>query len=490
MKTLPIAGVALVAAVAAAVAVGAPGGSSGPSSSQSPYLVRSQPGVVVKSIVTVGDTVPKAGGGTYRMVGIPDGLGAFDNGDGTFTVLMNHEIQPTLGVPKAHGAKGAFVSRWVIDKDGLSVVSGQDQIQNVYLWSGGSYQLGTNVAFTRFCSADLPRLSALYNAESGKGYDGRIFMDGEETSPEGRAFAHVVADGTSWELPGLGKFAFENSLANWGTGDRTVVAANDDQGGGRGQVYVYAGDKKDTGSPVEKAGLTGGSLFGIKVDGFAAEPAATGIPSGTHFSAFSFGDVSSWTGARLESESNANAVTNFRRPEDGAWDPVDPDVYYFVSTDAFGGKSRLWRLNFADAAHPELGGTIDMLLDGTEGQQMLDNLGVNRRGQIVLQEDIGEQLALGKVWLYDIGSDTLTQLARHDPDRFAPGGSKFITADEESCRCDRRLRHPRPGLVPARRTGAQPLERSSTPGELPAVQRRGSLVEGGQLLALHIPPGL
>src|SRR6266516_4661690 len=78
------------AVVSAPVSAGAtPGGSTGPSSSQSPYLVRSQPGVVLRSIVTVGDAVPKVGGGSYRMVGSPDGLGAYDNGDGTFTVLMN-----------------------------------------------------------------------------------------------------------------------------------------------------------------------------------------------------------------------------------------------------------------------------------------------------------------------------------------------------------------------------------------------------------------
>jgi len=37
------------------------------------------------------------------------GLGAFDNGDGTFTVLMNHELGATSGVARAHGGKGAFV---------------------------------------------------------------------------------------------------------------------------------------------------------------------------------------------------------------------------------------------------------------------------------------------------------------------------------------------------------------------------------------------
>src|SRR5215212_10232049 len=85
----------------------------GPSSSQTPYILRSQSGVVTQAILTVGDSVNvKPDGITpYRMVGIPDGLGAFDNGDGTFTLLMNHEIPSGLGVVRAHGAPGAFVSK-------------------------------------------------------------------------------------------------------------------------------------------------------------------------------------------------------------------------------------------------------------------------------------------------------------------------------------------------------------------------------------------
>jgi hypothetical protein len=471
--------VALAGALAgalAAVAAAVTGGTTGPSSSESPYLVRTHAGVVFKSILTTGDTVAGASTGTYRMVGIPDGLGAFDNGDGTFTVLMNHEINGTLGVPRAHGGKGAFVSKWVIDKSDLSLVSGEDQIKTVNLWNGTAYQPTSNVTFSRFCSADLPKLSALYNGETGKGYDGRIFMDGEESGAEGRAFAHVVSDGSSWELPWLGKMSFENSLANWGTGNRTIVAATDDQGGGRGQVYVYAGDKKTSGNPVEKAGLTGGSLYGIKVDGVPFEDAAAGSPSGTHFSTYAFGDVSSTTGAALETASNDNGVTNFRRPEDGAWDPVDPNVFYFVTTDVFNGKSRLWRLNFEDASHPEQGGTIDMLLNGTEGQNMLDNMGPNRRGQIVLQEDIGDNVPLGKVWLYDLSSDTLTQVAQHDPNRFAVGAPDFITIDEESS-----------GVIDVSRIlgsgwfllDVQSHKASADP----------ELVEGGQLLAMHIAPG-
>jgi len=70
----------------------------GLSSSATPYIIPTTPGsgVSVKSILTVGDSVNNKPDGTpYKMVGVPDGLGAFDNGDGTFTLLMNHELGST-----------------------------------------------------------------------------------------------------------------------------------------------------------------------------------------------------------------------------------------------------------------------------------------------------------------------------------------------------------------------------------------------------------
>jgi hypothetical protein len=75
MRVLALGG--LLAGATATVAVAAAGAETGPSSSQSPYLLGSQPGIVTKSILTVGDSVnSKPDGGPYRMVGIPDGLGA------------------------------------------------------------------------------------------------------------------------------------------------------------------------------------------------------------------------------------------------------------------------------------------------------------------------------------------------------------------------------------------------------------------------------
>ncbi len=453
----------------------------GPSSSQSPYIVGSQPGVVTKAILTVGDSANlKPDGTPYRMVGIPDGLGAFDNGDGTFTVLMNHEIPDGRGITRAHGAPGAFVSEWIIRTEDLTVLSGEDLIQNVMVWNKTTYQYEpASVAqktFLRFCSADLPALSAFYDSASGLGYNGRIYMNGEEVSTEGRAFAHLL-DGTSYELPWLGKLAWENSVANPETGTYTVVAGMDDGTGG--QVYFYVGTKTTSPNPVEAAGLTNGSLFGIKVDGLDVETNSTVLSSPTAFTAYNFGDVSAMTGAQLESASKdaggAFRVTTFQRPEDGAWDPNNPKDFYFVTTASFTGNSRLWRVRFNNPADPAGGGTIELLLDGTEGQKMMDNLAINDRGQIVIQEDPGNQAYTAKIWLYDIATGTLNEVAHHDPERFAPGATGFLTQDEESS-----------GIIDV----------SSILGEgwylLDQEAHYATdteLVEGGQLLALHIPPG-
>ena len=85
-----------------------------------------------------------------------------------------------------------------------------------------------------------------------------------------------------------------------------------------------------------------------------------------------------------------------------------------------------------DITRPELGGKITAVLDGTEGQAMFDNITVGADGRVTLQEDVGNNPRLGKVWQYDPVTDKLTELAAHDPARFLTGGSDFRTQDEES----------------------------------------------------------
>jgi hypothetical protein len=105
---------------------------------------------------------------------------------------------------------------------------------------------------------------------------------------------------------------------------------------------------------------------------------------------------------------------------------------------------------------------------------MLDNITVTNRGKVVLQEDPGSQRYVAGVWIYDIASGALAKIAQHDPNRFTSGAPGFLTIDEESS-----------GVIPAPFLGASwylldVMAHYSTDAEL---------VQGGQLAALHIPPG-
>ena len=406
-------------------------GATGSSSSKTPYLLPSANGVKFTSILSVDDAI-----GGYAMAGIPDGLGAFDNCDGTFTLLMNHEIANTLGVNRAHGSKGAFVSKWIINKNTLSVVSGSDLMQQAYLWNTttNSYDLaGANgAAFSRFCSADLPAVSAFYNGTTGLGTKERIFMNGEENSNLGRQIAHISTGanaGKSYELARLGKAGWENSVANPNPSNTTIVAELDDNST-QGQVYFYVGTKTNTGSEIEKAGLTNGNLYTVAVSGLAAEDRTTPPTAGTAFSLVNLGDVSNLSGATLNTNTVAAGGTSFLRPEDGAWDPSNLNDFYFATTDRIDnvkdgnvggtqvGRSRLYRLRFTDINTPLLGGTIEAVLDGTEAQNMMDNMSIDKFGHIILTEDVGNAAHNGKIWQYTIATDNLTQIAKHDPARF------------------------------------------------------------------------
>jgi Ca2+-binding RTX toxin-like protein len=368
--------------------------------SGTPYLVPVAQGVEFQSILTTGDTV-----GAFTFAGTPDGLGAFDNGDGTFTLLMNHEFGATAGGLGDHGnIGGSYIDRLVISKSNLAVISAEYQMKVVL--DGGTFAplTGSTLNFSRFCSADLADPSAFFNAASGLGTQERIFLNGEENGAVGRALAHVVTgpnNGTSYTLPKIGLGGWENLLASPGSGNTTLVMANSD--GGNNNVYAYVGAKQSTGNEIEKAGLTNGANYSVRDNGdgtFSLVPAGTG--------------------------------TSFARPEDGAWDPNNPNDYYFVTTASFTGNSQLYRLRFNDVTNPTAGGKIEVLIDGQGVAKMFDNIAIDKMGRIVLQEDVGNQTRLGAVWMYDISSGALVEIAQHDPARFLVGGASFLTQDEES----------------------------------------------------------
>jgi secreted PhoX family phosphatase len=477
----------------------------GPSTSVEPYLLPSAQGVDITSVLTVLDPVMPSVNG-YRMVGIPDGLGAFRTGGNEFTLLMNHELNTTQGAVRAHGSKGAFVSKWRIDAKSLKVLDGEDLIRRINLWNGSAYVQGTT-AFNRFCSADLPDEKALRHGNGGT--KEVIYLNGEE-SDDGRAWGHVVTGpyaGTSWELPRLGRLPFENVLVSPNGKDKTIVMCMEDgdldtsaASARPCELYVYIGTKQQDGTPVEQAGLTNGKLYSAKVTvnnaPVAGETDAFGLGTGAYAGAGQFtlvemgigGNVETWSSAQLTADAKAKNATRFRRIEDGAWDPRggrDND-FYFVTTADMNTRTRLWRLRFNNLDNPQLGGTLEILVNGFDSGQdvrMFDNITIDGFGRIILCEDVGNNPRIGKVWLYSIDSGRLMEIAAHNPKFFGdPTSPTFHTQDEESS-----------GVIDAQATLGQGWflidvqdHRAISATEDPALE----LVQRGQLLAMYVAPNV
>jgi hypothetical protein len=492
----------------AAIAACATAQLTGPTSSVSPYVIPNSglpPGAVTTtSLITTGDSI-----GGYRFVGIPDGLGAFDAA-GAFTVLCNHELGATSGIVRAHGSTGSFVSRWVIDTGTKALVSGRDHNQaatdvHAYDRMLGAWIAGT-FAWDRHCSADLAPVSAF--SFGGLGTANRIFLTGEETRPpfaarHGSAWANVAsgpATDETWELPHLGQCAYENLVAAPFAQVKTIVIGTDDSDVSTNpfplgtaqpsEVYVYVGNKQATGNDIEKAGLTGGTLYGVRVRvGGVVVPeesnanglggiAGPYVGSGT-FELVSLGDASTFDGAAQQAASIANDVFRMQRVEDGAWDPRPgfENDFYFVTPASASTNSRLFRLRFTTIGQPELGGQIDIILTGSEGQRTMDNLCIDPLGRILLQEDPGGASRLAKVWMYDLVNGRFTEVAAHDPYFFMTGAPGFETTNEEAS-----------GVIPV-------FDALGAGWYLMSVQNHKSsadveLVEGGQLVAMYVGPTL
>ena len=499
----------------------------GPSSSQSSYLTPTAPGWSATSLLTVGDAI-----GGYKMVGIPDGLGAFSSGVNQMTVVANHELGNTVGTVRGHGAIGAFVSKWVIDTSTWQVISGGDLVTsaaNMLMWNGttwaqgsfvsGTFSSSTPYAVARLCSADLPKIEAFYDSSSGNGYNGRIFMNGEETGAEGKAFAWIVDGvdaGKAYELPHLGKYSWENAVArsNYGASPgaanllQTVVVGTDDST--PGEVYVYIGTKTNTGNAIQKAGLTNGTKYGIKVTsatgytGAVATENATGINGAFQLAQiFTNGTIAGKTGAQLQTESTLLGVTLFARPEDSHW--LDTDSLIFATTGASVSgitvSSKIYQLDFnSDDANGILttGGNIKVLvnsanLTGKDGAKAasFDNITVGDDGMLYIQEDPGSNPYVAKHWIVNptAGNQaaietSAVQIFESDRSRFTTGATQFQTIDEEHSGIIDITTIVNDGITGSKWFLVATQNHAAATGASAAT-----LVEGGQFIALNYKVG-
>ncbi|MFN0131745.1 MAG: hypothetical protein ACKVW3_04310 [Phycisphaerales bacterium] len=485
---------------------------------------------------------PVVGNAPYRLVGIPDGTGVIRTPDdltnGTMTWTVNQEIGATTGIVRDHGNRGSFVSLWKVRRDPtasnfLTVVGAQDLIQSVKLWdvpgaafvtynaaspmprynqtaaNPGGWEANPNLdGIGRLCSADVAAPTAFFDPVSGLGTDARIHLAGEEIGASGRCFAHIITGpeaGTSYELPDYGDYSWENAVACPVPQAKTIVIGLDDAT--PGNLYVHIGTKQTSGTTVERAGLHTAKTYAISIAGTTVTTAppiqaiedrvnilgntVSGPVSSKPFSLVELPNLRGTTGSQLQTLGDAAPYNQFNwlRPEDGAWDTVNPARFFFCTTDNFSGNSRLWTLEFTDISQPELGGTITMVADGSvpatftggiisatgiTDVRMMDNLCMTKNGCLLIQEDVGNNVRLGRMWLYNPAVDSILDVGISDAARFLIGGTNYLgTQDEETS-----------GVIDA--------EDAIGPGfHLLNMQAHyaipGELVEGGQLMATRLP---
>ena len=502
--TWGVVGVAVIAAAAVTAVATAGSTSRGPSTVTDPYVIPVAPGVEIKSLVTVGDAAAASNG--YEMVGIPDGLGAYKEGK-NIILTVNHELRSNQGAVRAHGQIGAFVSKWTFDPKTLEAKAGSDLIPSaasVTYWDyvsasrsatasiGGANPRVTGdvfpaqtAAFSRFCSGSLTDRGQLFDTKTKRGYDGRIRFANEENGVEGRVFG-ITEDGTTEQLPRLGLFSWENTLAAETRGEVTLTMGQEDSADG--QLWVYVGTKQKSGSAFDKAGLTNGVDYVVDLKDESISTDAgfrAGIGKGTSAS-FDLAEVP-WdlSGAAQNTIAKNDGLT-LNRIEDGAWDPRNRNDFYFVTTEGGNGATTerdgggLWRLRFADVDKPSLGGTLTLLLDGSEAPYLSkpDNVDVDKHGNILIQEDPGLSPHVARIVAYEIKTGRLGVVATFDPALFAPatpgGTDAVLTTDEESS-----------GIIDVGEILGDGWFLFDA--QVHKAQADAALVEYGQLLAMKIP---
>jgi len=443
-----IRGLAAAAVVALATAMPALA-----TTSVKPYAVPIGTEYDVTPLFSVDDTVPLLGGTEgqqYRMVGIPDGLGAHPNGDGTSTLYMNHELNfNSMSEPVVGGVenRGAIVSKWILDADG-NPIAGRRAYDTVYdenTFVGPAAQTDNSTrAFARFCSGFL--------AGPANGFDRYIYMTNEEEAAASNTFdsrgssSVAIFDGEIHTLPKLGHYSKENSVVQPTQGARTVIFSTEDGPATLdNQLYMYVGTKDPSAASVlAKNGLDNGKLYvfrSLDADRNSERTFVTGSVTGKWVE---IPGADAMTDVALEAASDAINAMTFVRPEDGAFNPNNPNEFFFDTTGSSTGTAegvnelgRLYslRLNPVDPIRPATlrivynadlvvaaGGDIAISPDNMDASSQY--LMINEDGTTESRLVMASKGRDGSVWRFDLtgrvgglGVDvsTATRIAELDP---------------------------------------------------------------------------
>ena len=483
MKTeaLPGRGVALALALAATPVLAAP-----PPIDVDPMAVAVAPGWSVSDpLLTIGETFSGATGalnpstkGDYTPVGILDGLGAYeldddddddrrrgrdrrkgdDDDEGTIRVFANHELlnfrgnayEVSDGMGGTFTMTGARISYFDIDKETRTITDAGLAYNTIYDANGEvasdiSFLLEGFGGFSRFCSGQLVEAGEFNRGSSrgkgrARGLEDTIYFAGEEDggffNPVGGAeWALDVETGELWQLPWLGRGAWENvTLLDTGDASRVAVLLADDSSpfdfdnDGEDEaapLFLYVGKKKRKGNFVQRNGLSGGKLYVWVSDTGDRSPLdfrGSGSRSGKwvqvdnspkpwladEFGAFGYDENGFPTQGNLWIQAEDLGAFGFSRPEDVATNPEDGSEAVMASTgvdtyavdpgtgdgaDTFGTTYTI-KTNFR-----KMTADVTIVYDGdadpTRALRSPDNLDWADDGYIYVQEDRAETDTLG-----------------------------------------------------------------------------------------------
>ena len=441
--------------------------------------------VYVEAVATSATLTPFASAGdmvgTYLVPGIPDGLGVVKNGN-SLRIITNHEWSSTNAVAAGRTTagglvSGSFLSDMTYDLKTQKVTKAVDLFKDVvwYDYTTGKYgqtpvapagalvkdsfgTLNHSYLLNRFCSGALAPAGSFFDKASGFGFSDAVFLAGEEGGDESRAFATNLTTGQLVQLPALGLAAWENVIPAPSKGKTTVLMTNEDGAATDSQQWMYVGTKTKTGAWYEKAGFTNGKSYVVAAAAGAAVANDAEIRSKYGKNkpfAITFAEVNTKVNGKDQNiEANAKGI-EFARVEDGHFDPKKPNDYYFVTTQSDSDPlnkavaattpnpatptvsrdgGALWRIRFNDVSKPLSGATLELLLDGSESIYMSkpDNISVDSFGNVLIQEDPGNNAHLARIVSYRISDGKVGTIAQFKAEYFTSTGASFITQDEES----------------------------------------------------------
>ncbi len=424
-------------------------------------------------IFTVGETI-----NNYQPVGIMDGIFAFKRSAVTATVLVNHELGSTAGVPYtlSNGTQltGARISTFFVRRNATTAGSTVGLLRanlaydTVYDRAGAIVTSAAQIneqnlalkGFDRFCSSNgVPK--------GEHGFENDIYFAGEESGKPflphgGTMWALDVKHQELWAVPALGRGAWEGATAlDTGIPGTIALALGDDTEGS--PTYLYIGQKgaAGDGSFLDRNGLKVGQLFAWKADNGDLSPQSfhgvdsfrsgsyvaltvrdTNLAGQPGYDALGYADNDT-----LAAQADALGCFSFSRPEDVDTNPLDGSQFVFAST----GRGQLFpadnwgTLYVNDIDFSDLSADIVIIHDADflpvpdAGIRSPDNVDWAGNGRIYAMEDkstspgslFGAATGIeASIWQIDPVTRVTTRVAEIDRSVVAPAGTTDAGAGE------------------------------------------------------------